>query len=91
MQVKPNDVFVESGPAVYVPLVPFVPLQPPEATQDVSLVLVHCRVALPPTETELGTAVRFNVPAGADGVTVTCTDLLTTPPLPVQSRLNVVD
>jgi hypothetical protein len=58
------------------------PLQAPEDRQEVTLVLVHERVDLPPDATVVGLAVNFTV--GAALATVTVADCLADPPLPVQ-------
>ena len=58
------------------------PLQAPEDWQEVTLVLVHERVDLPPDGTVVGLAVNFTV--GAARATVTVADCFADPPLPVQ-------
>ena len=66
------------------PLVPRVPVQPPEAVHEVALVELQLRVELPPNATVVGLALKLTVGAG-DVVTVTVADwgaLL--PPAPVQ-------
>ena len=67
------------------------PLQPPEAVQEVALVLLHCKVVCPPDDTLVGLALKLNVGAGVGAaVTVTEADWLTDPPLPVQANAKVV-
>jgi hypothetical protein len=46
------------------PLVALVPLQPPEAVQDVALVVLQVSVALAPVNTPVGFAVSVTVGAG---------------------------
>ena len=64
------------------PLNPLVPLQPPDAAQDVALVLDQVSVAEPPEFTLLGVALSVTV--GAAGATVTVTDCVADPPDPLQ-------
>jgi hypothetical protein len=64
------------------PLNPLVPLQPPDAAQDVALVLDQVSVAEPPEFTLLGVALSLTV--GAAGATVTVTDCVADPPDPLQ-------
>ena len=64
------------------PLNPLVPLQPPDAAQDVALVLDQVSVAEPPEFTLLGVALSLTV--GAAGSTVTVTDCVADPPDPLQ-------
>jgi hypothetical protein len=73
-----------SAPVDCEPDVALVPLQPPEAVHDVALVEDHDSVAAPPLTTEVGFALKDRVGAGV--VTVTVTDRVTLPPLPVQLR-----
>ena len=72
-----------------VPLVVLVPLQPPEAVQEVVFVLDQVSVAEPLEATEEGETVRVTV--GVGGVTVTVTlDEGFAPLAPVQVSVNVV-
>jgi hypothetical protein len=64
------------------PLVASVPVQPPDAVQEVALVEVHVRVALLPDTTVVGLAPKLTVGAGV--VTVTLADAEPLPPVPVQ-------
>ena len=64
------------------PLNPLVPLQPPDAAQDVALVLDQVSVAEPPEFTLLGVALSVTV--GAAPATVTVTDCVADPPDPLQ-------
>jgi hypothetical protein len=59
-----------------------VPLQPPEAAQEVALVELHMSVEVPPLATEVGFAVNVTVGAGAT-LTVAVAVLLE-PPAPLQ-------
>jgi hypothetical protein len=65
-----------------VPLVAFVPDQPPEAVHEVTFVEAQDRVELPPLEMELGFALKLTVGAGC--TTVTLADWVALPPAPVQ-------
>ncbi len=58
------------------------PDQLPEAMQEVALVELQVRVAVPPELTEVGLAMSVTV--GASVVTVTFTDCEELPPVPVQ-------
>ena len=69
------------------PLVAWVPLQPPDAAQEVALVDVQDSVELPPLATVLGLALKLTV--GASEVTVTVADCAALPPAPVQVRVYV--
>jgi hypothetical protein len=65
-----------------VPLVAFVPLQPPEAVHDVAFVELHVSVELPPFAIDAGFAVSVAV---ATGTTVTtAAPVVLAPPAPVQ-------
>lgn len=66
------------------PLVVSLPDQAPEAVQEVALVADQVSVALPPSVTVLGLAVKLIVGAGAAGVTETVDDCVALPPAPVQ-------
>ena len=65
-----------------VPLTDLLPVQAPEAVQDVALVALQVNVALPPLATLAGLAVKFNVGGAASTVTVTESDA--DPPVPLQ-------
>ena len=72
------------APVLCVPLGDLVPLQPPEAVQEVALVELQVKVEAAPRATEIGFAVRVTVAAG---VTVTVTvEALLVPPVPVQVK-----
>jgi hypothetical protein len=62
---------VVSAPVDCVPLLAFVPLQPPDAVQDVASVELQVNVAEPPLATLVGFAARVTVGIGA---TVTVVD-----------------
>jgi hypothetical protein len=73
-----------------VPLVAFVPLQPPEAVQDVALVELQVNVEDPPLVVVVGLAVRMAVGTGlVVTVTVAAAGVLV-PPAPVQVNEYVV-
>jgi hypothetical protein len=61
-----------SAPVDWVPRVPLLPDQPPEAVQAVALVDDHVSVELPPEAIELGPALMLTV--GANDVTDTVAD-----------------
>jgi hypothetical protein len=67
------------------PLGAIVPLQPPDATQDVALVEDQVNIELPPLATVVGLAISMTVGAGV--VTVTVVDWAALPPLPVQVNM----
>ena len=73
-----------SAPVDWVPLVPLLPDQPPEAVQAVALVEDHVSVELLPLTMELGLAARLTVGAEAAEVTETVATWVALPPLPVQ-------
>jgi len=73
-----------SAPVDSVPLTALVPDQAPEAVQEVALVDDQLIVDPLPLITELGTALRLTVGAGASPDTVADCDAL--PPEPVQVR-----
>ena len=61
-----------SAPVDWVPLVPLLPDQPPEAVQAVALVEDHVSIELPPEAIVLGPALMVTV--GAKDVTDTVAD-----------------
>ena len=73
-----------TAPVLCVPLGPWVPLQPPEAVQDVALVELHVSVDATPLATDVGFAVNVTVGAGTT-VTVAVATLLV-PPVPLQLK-----
>jgi hypothetical protein len=82
VQVSVNLVFVVRAAVLWEPLVVLLPVQPPEAVQDVALVEDQVRVEVAPLATVLGLAVR--VTAGAGVVTDTVADCDALPPVPLQ-------
>jgi hypothetical protein len=72
-----------SAPVDCDPLRALVPDHPPEAVQEVALLADHVRVELPPLVTVLGLALMLTVAVGC-ALTVTVTDWVALPPLPVQ-------
>jgi hypothetical protein len=64
----------------------FVPVQPPEAVQEVAFVAVQLSEELPPTTTEVGFAVNVRVGAAA---TATLTLFCTLPPVPLHTSVYV--
>jgi hypothetical protein len=85
VQVSVYLVAVVSAAVACEPLVASLPLQPPEATQDVALVEDQVNVDALPLFTVLGLA--LNVTVGAGWVTVTVADCAALPPAPVQVTL----
>jgi hypothetical protein len=70
------------APVLCVPLVAFVPLQPPVAVQEVALVELHVNVELPPLAITEGAAANV-----AAGMMLTRTvDTLLVPPVPVHVK-----
>jgi hypothetical protein len=75
---------VVKAPVLWEPLAAFVPLQPPEAVQDVALVELQVNVEVPPLAIVVGFAVNAAVGTGlAVTVTVAVAAVLV-PPAPVQ-------
>ncbi|HSC07770.1 MAG TPA: hypothetical protein VLD59_13165 [Steroidobacteraceae bacterium] len=75
-----------NAPVDSLPCVCFVPLQAPDAVQDVALVEDQVSVALWPTEMSVGLALRFTVGVGGGGgveLTITCAVREMLPPAPV--------
>jgi hypothetical protein len=71
------------------PLSPFEPLQPPDAVQEVALLLDHVSAEAAPAFTVLGAALSVTI--GALLETVTVADCVADPPAPVQvSSYSVV-
>jgi hypothetical protein len=83
-QVSAKAVPVVSAPVDRLPLVPSVPVQPPEAIHIVALVELHVSDELPPLATIVGLAVRVAVGSGAT-VTVAVAGVLV-PPTPAQVK-----
>jgi hypothetical protein len=75
------------APVPWEPLVGTAPDQPPEAVQEVALVVDQPKVELPPEATLAGFALKETV-GGA--VTVTVADCDAVPPAPVQLKVNFV-
>jgi hypothetical protein len=71
-----------SVPVVCDPLTALLPLQPPDAVQEVAWVADQFKVELPPLAIVLGLAMKVIVGAGV--VTDTVVDCVALPPLPVQ-------
>jgi hypothetical protein len=75
VQINEYTAVAVSAPVGKVPLVALVPVQAPEAVQDVALVELHVSVDAPPLATEVGVAVSVAVAAGTT-FTVTLDALL---------------
>jgi hypothetical protein len=84
VQVRVNFVLADRAGVVLEPLIASLPLQPPEAEQDVAWVEDQVKVDVAPLLTVVGFADR--VTAGAAVVTDTVADCAALPPLPVQVR-----
>jgi hypothetical protein len=82
VQVRVNFVLADRADVALEPLSASLPLQPPEAEQDVAWVEVQVKVDVAPLLTVLGFADR--VTAGAGVVTDTVADCAALPPVPVQ-------
>jgi hypothetical protein len=74
------------GVCTALPLVACVPVQPPEAVQDVALVLDQVSVLVAPAVIAVGVAAKVTVGATA-AVTVTEVDDCALPPAPVQASV----
>jgi hypothetical protein len=85
VQVSVKDWSLVRLPVEAEPLVGSLPLQPPEATQEVAFVEVQVSVELAPFATVLGFADRLTV--GSGWVTDTVADWEALPPVPVQVRV----
>jgi hypothetical protein len=81
VQVSMNFVVAVRADVVVEPMVASLPLQPPEAAQEVALVDVQFNVAPPPLAIVLGLALKLTV--GAVAVTETVADCVALPPVPV--------
>ena len=88
VQVSVYAVLVVNAPVFTAPLAGFVPLQPPEAMQDVALVELQVRVDDPPPAMVGGLAVRVAVGAEAM-VTVAAVGILV-PPVPIHVNEYIV-
>jgi hypothetical protein len=80
---------VVSGPVLWLPLVAFAPLHPPDAVHDVTLLELHVSVLLAPLATTSGEADSVTVGAVDEPPTFTDALACAEPPAPVQ--LNVYD
>jgi len=89
VQPRVKVVAVVSALVLWLPAVALVPLQPPEAVQDVAFVDVQVNVLLPPLATVVGDADNVTVGAGVELVTVMEALAWAVPPEPVQLSVNV--
>ena len=71
VQFNVKLVALASAAVLWLPAVAWVPLQPPEAAQDVAFVEFHVRVLLAPLATAVGDADSVTVGAGVELVTDT--------------------
>jgi hypothetical protein len=88
LQLSVKVLVMVSGPRASLPEVALLPVQAPEAVQEVAFAEDQVSAEDPPLVTDVGFAASDTV--GAGGVTVTVADALATPPSPVQSRANVL-
>jgi hypothetical protein len=88
LQLSVKVLVMVSGPRGSLPEVALLPVQAPEAVQEVAFAEDQVSAEDPPLVTDVGFAASDTV--GAGGVTVTVADALATPPSPVQSRANVL-
>jgi hypothetical protein len=72
------------APVEAVPFKPFVPLQAPDAVQELAFVVAQFNVDVPPDTTLAGEAVSVTVGAALAEVTVTVAVAWLVPPGPVQ-------
>jgi hypothetical protein len=84
LHARVNPVVVARAEVLCEPLVALLPVQPPEAVQDVAFVEDQVKVAVAPFLTVLGLAAR--VTAGAGVVTETVASCAALPPAPLQVR-----
>jgi hypothetical protein len=77
--------FAVRAPVDCEPLTALVPDHAPDAVHEVALVADHVNVELAPLAIVLGLAAKVMLGAGA--VTVTVTDCVAVPPLPVQLKV----
>ena len=82
VQANEYDALAVRALVLCVPLVALVPIQAPEALQEVALVALHVSVDVPPLAIEVGFADSVTFGAGTT-VTVAVTTLLM-PPVPLQ-------
>ena len=82
VQVKEYEAVEVSAPVPWVPLVAFVPPQPPEALHEVAFVELHASVEPAPLAIEVGLAVSVTV--GVPGTVTVAVATLLVPPAPVQ-------
>ena len=88
IHTKAYELVAVSAPVLWVPLVPFVPLQPPEAVHEAALVEFHVRIDVPPLTTVVGLADKATVGAGTTVTVVVAAAL--EPPAPVQVSEYIV-
>jgi hypothetical protein len=85
LHVKVNLVVALRPAVVCEPRVPSLPLQPPDAVQEVALPADQDSVEVAPLATVLGLAVKLTTGAGA--LTVTVADCNAVPPVPLQVKV----
>jgi len=78
-------VLAVSAPVDWEPLTGLVPVQPPEAEQDVAFAALQVRVEALPLITELGLALKVTM--GAGDFTETDADCAALPPSPLQLKV----
>lgn len=75
------------APVACVPEVALLPDQPPEAVQELALLTDQLKVEGLPLATVVGVAVKEMAGAGVAAFTVTVTERVTVPPLPLQLKV----
>jgi hypothetical protein len=88
VHVSEYEVFDVSAPVVWLPLMANVPLQPPDAVQDVALVELQVRVEAAPLTTEAGFAVKEAV--GSPRIVTVAVAAVLVPPAPLHVNEYVV-
>jgi hypothetical protein len=84
LQLSVYEALALNAPVLCEPEVDFVPLQLPDAVQDVAFDVDHDKVLLPPLVTDVGDAENETVGAGVAAVTVTDALRWVVPPAPLQ-------
>ena len=90
VQVNEYAVFAVKALVLCVPLAANVPLQPPEAVQDVALVELQVSVEAPPLATLVGFAVSVAVGTGLAAIVTVAAAAALVPPEPIQVSEYVV-
>ena len=89
MQLSVKLVALLSAAVLWLPAVAFVPVQPPDAAQELAFDDDHVRVLVPPLLTVVGDADNVTTGAGVGAVTETDALACAVPPEPVQLSVKV--